>query len=112
MPQVKSSATANTIKAGLPLVAWSVLMVTKTAWLICAGVPVCATVDRLRPATSAEALAMQFAQNVRYEPVHSEDQQAFVDARAPLDMMETSLRLILPRTDLPRIQIIRKPLVP
>ena len=27
----------------------------KTAWLICAGVPVCAAVDRLRPATSAEA---------------------------------------------------------
>ena len=57
----------------------------KTAWLICAGVPVCAAVDRLRPATSAEALAMQFAQNVRYEPGHPEDQQAFVDARAPLD---------------------------
>ena len=35
----------------------------KTAWLICAGTPVCAAVDRLRPATSAEALAMQFAQN-------------------------------------------------
>ena len=57
----------------------------KTAWLICAGVPVRAAVDRLRPATSAEALAMQFAQNVSYEPGHPEDQQAFVDARAPLD---------------------------
>ena len=57
----------------------------KTAWLICAGVPVCAAVDRLRPATSAEALAMQFAQNGRNEPGHPEDQQAFVDARAPLD---------------------------
>ena len=57
----------------------------KTAWLICAGVPVCAAVDRLRPATSAEALAMQFAQNVRYELGHPEVQQAFVDARAPLD---------------------------
>ena len=54
----------------------------KTAWLIC---PVCAAVDRLRPATSAEALAMQFAQNVRYAPGHPEDHQAFVDARAPLD---------------------------
>ena len=40
---------------------------------------------RLRPATSAEALAMQFEPNVRYEPGHPEDQQAFVDARAPLD---------------------------
>ena len=57
----------------------------KTAWLICARVPVCAAVDSLRPATSAEALAMQFEQNVRYEPGHPEDQQAFVDARAPLD---------------------------
>ena len=57
----------------------------KTAWLICAGTPVCAAVDRLRPATSAEALAMQFAQNVKYEPGHPEDQQAFVDARAPLN---------------------------
>ena len=57
----------------------------KTAWLICAGTPVCAAVDRLRPATSAEALTMQFAQNVKYEPGHPEDQQAFVDARAPLD---------------------------
>ena len=50
----------------------------KTAWLICAGVSVCAAVDRLRPATSAEALAMQFEQNVRYEPGRPEDQQAFV----------------------------------
>ena len=57
----------------------------KTAWLICAGTSVCAAVDRSRPATSAEALAMQFAQNVKYEPGHPEDQQAFVDARAPLD---------------------------
>ena len=45
----------------------------------------CAAVDRLRPATSAEALAMQFAQNVKYEPGHPEDQQAFVDARTPLN---------------------------
>ena len=57
----------------------------KTACLIYAGVPVCAAVDRLRPATSAEALAVQFEQNVRYEPDQPEDQQAFVDARAPLD---------------------------
>ena len=28
---------------------------------------------------------MQFAQNVKYEPGHLEDQQAFVDARAPLN---------------------------
>ena len=28
---------------------------------------------------------MQFAQKVRYKPGHPEDQQAFVDARAPLD---------------------------
>ena len=47
--------------------------------------PVCAAIDRLRSATSSEALAMQFAQNMRYEPGHLEDQQAFVDARAPLD---------------------------
>ena len=57
----------------------------KTAWLICAGTPVCASVDRVRPATSAEALTMQFTQNVKYEPGHPEDQQAFVDARAPLN---------------------------
>ena len=56
----------------------------KIAWLICAGVPMCAAVDLLRP-TSSEAVAMQFARNVRYEPGHPEDQQAFVDARAPLD---------------------------
>ena len=28
---------------------------------------------------------MQFAQNVKYEPGHPEDQQAFVDARTPLN---------------------------
>ena len=54
----------------------------------CAGTPVCAAVDRLRPATSAEALAMQFAQNVKYEPGHPEDQQAFFDARALLNRDE------------------------
>ena len=63
----------------------------KTAWLICAGTPVCAAVDRLRPATSAEALAMQFAQSVKYEPGHPEDQQAFVDARASLNRDEDEL---------------------
>ena len=63
----------------------------KTAWLICAGTPVCAAVDRLRPATSSEALAMQFAQNVKYEPGHPEDQQAFVDARAPMNRDEDEL---------------------
>ena len=63
----------------------------KTAWLICAGTPVCATVDRLRPATSAEALALQFAQNVKYEPGHPEDQQAFVGARAHLNHDEDEL---------------------
>ena len=49
----------------------------KTAWLICAGTPVCEAAYRLRPATSAEAFAMQFAQNAKYEPGHPEDQQAF-----------------------------------
>ena len=63
----------------------------KTAWLICAGTPVCAAVDRLRPATSAEALAMQLAQNAKYEPGHPEDQQAFVDARASLNRDEDEL---------------------
>ena len=63
----------------------------KTAWLICAGTPVCAAVDRLRPATSAEALAMQFAQNAKYEPGHPEDQQAFVHARASLNRDEDEL---------------------
>ena len=63
----------------------------KTAWLICAGTPVCAAVDRLRPATSAEALAMQFAQNAKYEPGHPEDQQDFVDARASLNRDEGEL---------------------
>ena len=63
----------------------------KTAWLICAGIPVCAAVDRLRPATSAEALAMKFAQNAKYEPGHPEDQQAFVDARASLNRDEDEL---------------------
>ena len=63
----------------------------KTAWLICAGTPVCAAVDRLRPATSAEALAMQFTQNAKYEPGHPEDQQAFVDARTSLNRDEDEL---------------------
>ena len=63
----------------------------KTAWLICAVTPVFAAVDRLRPATSAEALAMQFAQNAKYEPGHPEDQQVFVDARASLDRDEDEL---------------------
>ena len=63
----------------------------KTAWLICAGTPMYAAVDRLRPATSAEALAMQFAQNAKYEPGHPEDQQAFVDARASLKRDEDEL---------------------
>ena len=34
---------------------------------------------------------MQFAQNVKYEPGHPEDQQAFVDARAPLNRDEDEL---------------------
>ena len=63
----------------------------KTTWLICAGTPVCAAVDRLRPATSAEALAMQFTQNAKYEPGHPEDQQAFVDARTSLNRDEDEL---------------------
>ena len=63
----------------------------KTAWLICAGTPVCAAVDRLRPATSAEALAIQVAQNAKYEPGHPEDQQAFVDARASVNRDEDEL---------------------
>ena len=63
----------------------------KTAWLICAGTPVCAAVDRLRPTTSAEAFAMQFAQDAKYEPGHPEDQQAFVDARASLNHDEDEL---------------------
>ena len=70
----------------------------KTAWLICAGTPVCAAVDRLRPATSAEARAMQFVQNAKYEPGRPEDQQAFVDARAPLNRDEDEL--VGSRTDL------------
>ena len=41
--------------------------------------------------TSAEALAMQFAQNAKYEPGHPEDQQAFVDARASLNRDEDEL---------------------
>ena len=51
----------------------------------------CAAVDRLRPATSAEALAMQFAQSSKYEPGHPEDQQAFVDARTSLNRDEDEL---------------------
>ena len=51
----------------------------------------CAAVDRLRHATSAEALAVQFAQNAKYEPGHPEDQQAFVDARASLNRDEDEL---------------------
>ena len=51
----------------------------------------CAAVDRLRPATSARTLAMQFAQNAMYEPGHPEDQQAFVDAWASLNRDEDEL---------------------
>ena len=68
----------------------------KTAWLICAGTPVCAAVDRLRPATSSEALAMQFAQNVKYELGYPQDEQAFVDARVPLNRDEDELADDLP----------------
>ena len=50
-----------------------------------------AAVDRLQPATSAEALAMQFAQNAKYGPGHPEDQQAFFDARASLNRDEDEL---------------------
>ena len=39
----------------------------------------------------AEALAMQFAQNVKYELGRPEDQQDFVDARAPLNRDEDEL---------------------
>ena len=63
----------------------------KTAWQICAGTPVCTAVDRLRPATSAEALAMQFAHNAKYDLGQTEDQQAFVDARASLNRDEDEL---------------------
>ena len=79
------SVIARKTKDGHPLVVLIGFDGNKTAWLICAGTPVCAAVDRLRPATSAEALAMQFAQNAKYEPGHPEDQQAFVDARASLN---------------------------
>ena len=44
----------------------------------------CAALDRLRPATSAETLALQFLNDAnRYESGHPEDQQAYVDARRP-----------------------------
>ena len=78
-------------QAWSPACRLTVFDVNKTAWLICAGTPVCAAVDRLRPATSAEALAMQFAQNAKYEPGHPEDQQAFADARASLNRDEDEL---------------------
>ena len=45
----------------------------------------CAGLDRLRPATSAEALAMQFLNDARdYVGAHPEDQQSFVDLRRPV----------------------------
>ena len=80
----------------------------KTAWLICVGTPVCAAVDRLRPATSAAALAMQFAQNVKYEPGHLEDQPALVDARAPLNRDEDELVDDSPEDRRVQAQMIRK----
>ena len=52
--------------------------------LLHGGVPVCAGLDRLRPATSAEALAMLFLNDARnYVGAHPEDQQSFVDLRRP-----------------------------
>ena len=50
--------------------------------------PVRAAVDRLRPATSAEALAMQFTHDVGNEPGHPKDQEAFIDSRSSLPPQE------------------------
>ena len=69
-------------------------------------------VDRLRPATPAEALAMQFAQNVKYEPGHPEEQQAFVGARALLNHDGDQLVDDPPKTDLLATQMLRKHFVP
>ncbi len=48
-------------------------------WLLHNGVPVRTALDRLRPATSAEALAFQFLNDARwYEAGYPEDLQAYV----------------------------------
>lgn len=48
----------------------------ETIWLVNAGVPVCAAINRLRPATGPEALAM--AEAHRFAQALAGEQQGFV----------------------------------
>ena len=59
----------------------------KTMWVICEGVPVATSLDKLRPCTSSEALAYQVLSRDRMQvdqPVPSREQQGYLDARRPL----------------------------
>ena len=85
-------------------------MVTRPHGLICAGVFVCAAVDRLRPTLQLKRCAMQFEKKPEGMAILKINKPSLMRGLHRI-MMETSLRLIRPRTDLPRTQKIRKSIV-
>ena len=60
----------------------------RTCWVICDSVPVCVAVDRLRPCTPAELLALHYNQTKSSSPLATDDQiqQGFIDERASLTL--------------------------
>ena len=58
----------------------------KVCWCLCEGVPFCVATDKIRPATSAQALAYLYLNKDKHGPVYtpgpSDEQQSFVDARS------------------------------
>ena len=59
----------------------------RTCWVICDSVPVCVAVDRLRPCTPAELLALHHKLTKSSSPLATDAQiqQGFIDERASLN---------------------------
>ena len=59
---------------------------SRTCWVICDSLPVCVAVDRLRPCTPAELLALLYTQTKSSSPLaaDAQTQQGFIVERAPL----------------------------
>jgi hypothetical protein len=58
---------------------------SKAVWLAHGGVPICAAVDRIRPATAAESLTREFLLNPDSLIPGDGDQQRFIDLRGEDD---------------------------
>ena len=61
--------------------------------VICDSVPVCVSVDRLRPCTSAELLALHYTQTKGSSPLATDAQRqpCFIDERAPINLTAAGL---------------------